>query len=690
MAAEPPRDDARRPTWTSTLIVVALPAANLFLFGPHIVHALNAAEFTHGFGAYAPLLAGLTATATLLAALVLRALPPGLGSRLLTLIFSLGLLSWIQGGWLLGNYGLLDGSPLSLSRPGLWEGALWVAVIMLAQILHGAMRRHWTFLAGVLIAVQLVGAMVSGTDRQAPTVGAPSDALDPSMLRFSRDRNIILLIHDTFTTDMFLATRQADAADFDDRFDGFTIYHDALGLYPTTEPSVATMFGLPAYHNRVPVQVYKDRVWRSGSLLDLAQRSGVDVDWIAPSPYFCRETKTTSCFGMPLRYASPESIRLGQALQLVDISLFRQVPQSLKPAVYRDGRWLAQTLLTDSDVPAAKPVSSVAVFDELIDGMTVDRTGTSLKIIHLAGGHPPLVLDGGCGIVDTGEVNALNTARQLDCSLGQTRRFLERLDELGVFDDALIVLMGDHGSSFGAPDVPGHPLRPAALSRARTLLAIKWPGQRGVPGFSAAPVSLLDIGPTVAAAAGISSTLPGIDIANLPEDTRRSRPFGLFTLRARANMIDGHLRRLERFTCDGASEDPAAWSLAEVVFPPRWRLPGTRIDLGSDAEADQISYHGWGPGQTDGSTDWQPALGRFASVYASLGNDSVRIVARLRGTGSVRVDLDDTLVATWTLSPTWTLHEVELSASDRPAISTLTLRRSASLDVDVVEFLPVD
>ena len=84
----------RRPGWTATLTVCALPAANLFLFGPHTVYAHNADEFRQGFSTFAPALLGLFGAAAVLATLVVRLLPKPLRARAVTLAFSLGLLTW--------------------------------------------------------------------------------------------------------------------------------------------------------------------------------------------------------------------------------------------------------------------------------------------------------------------------------------------------------------------------------------------------------------------------------------------------------------------------------------------------------------------------------------------------------------------------------------------------------------------
>lgn len=85
-------------------------------------------------------------------------------------------------------------------------------------------------------------------------------------------------------------------------------------------------------------------------------------------------------------------------------------------------------------------------------------------------------------------------------------RLLDALRERGDYDDALVVLTADHGEEF---------LDHGRLGHAKTLyaelvhvpLVVKYP--RGAPGVAAEPVALLDVHPTILAAAGVEAP-PGV------------------------------------------------------------------------------------------------------------------------------------------------------------------------------------
>jgi len=86
----------------------------------------------------------------------------------------------------------------------------------------------------------------------------------------------------------------------------------------------------------------------------------------------------------------------------------------------------------------------------------------------------------------------------LDRSLG---RFFERLDAIGIGEDAIVVLTADHGEELGIRDVVGHgnSLHDHGV---QVPLGFRWPG-RLAPGWREEPVPLADVLPTLLDLAGL-------------------------------------------------------------------------------------------------------------------------------------------------------------------------------------------
>lgn len=138
---------------------------------------------------------------------------------------------------------------------------------------------------------------------------------------------------------------------------------------------------------------------------------------------------------------------------------------------------------------------------------------------------------------------------------------LRRLREVGLYDDALVVVTADHGASLR----PGRPFRlPTAETFAEIAavpLIVKRPGRR--PGrVSAANVETIDILPTVAGEIGLPLPVP-IDGSNVFSPDRAARPRKALLLPGEEERLHGPgdlghalaeavARKLERF----AAGDP--------------------------------------------------------------------------------------------------------------------------------------
>ena len=99
----------------------------------------------------------------------------------------------------------------------------------------------------------------------------------------------------------------------------------------------------------------------------------------------------------------------------------------------------------------------------------------------------------------------------------QVGRVLDRLADNGLADDTLVILTSDHGEMLGRKGYWGKSTM--YDSAARVPLILSGPGI--APGVEAAPVSLIDIAPTICAALGVDADFPGADLA-APADPDRT------------------------------------------------------------------------------------------------------------------------------------------------------------------------
>ncbi|NOJ94996.1 sulfatase [Corallococcus sp. CA049B] len=163
---------------------------------------------------------------------------------------------------------------------------------------------------------------------------------------------------------------------------------------------------------------------------------------------------------------------------------------------------------------------------------------------------------------------------QADAQVGA---LLDALRASGRYDDALIVLMSDHGESFHAdrPDLAGatsvHGAR-LGDEENRILLAVKLPGGRGAgPAQVDALARLVDVGPTLLELSGLSS-LPESDGASLGPLLRgEGRPLTpLYAETGYTHVVP------EVF-------DPGHWPGAPRTFDAYRLRPDGVVEMGDDA-----------------------------------------------------------------------------------------------------------
>ena len=246
------------------LRAAAFPAllgpSQVLLFGPWTVHATNRGEFLAPFWSLAPRWMGLLALVACLLAAVGLLLPARGFRRYVAGLGAAGVLLWVQGNLLVGDYGLLDGGGLDLA-PYAWreplEAGLWVAVLALAVALAGPVGRAAPTASALLMAAQ---AAVLSLPPPAPARADPASGdaaantwrLPPlETYELSARRNLIHIVLDMFPSNMFAELRDGDRPAFDRAWSGFTFYPDHLGAFPTTKGSMPAMLTGVAYRNEV-------------------------------------------------------------------------------------------------------------------------------------------------------------------------------------------------------------------------------------------------------------------------------------------------------------------------------------------------------------------------------------------------------------------------------------------------------
>ena len=277
------------------------------------------------------------------------------------------------------------------------------------------------------------------------------------------------------------------------------------------------------YKNHIPIERHMSEAVGGETFLSAANDDGYDVDIVTPGGMLnamYEKSRSTNLYRVPIS-EDPSSLSEAtfESARLFDLALFRLAPHFFKRFVYNDQRWLVQALLPGSDYLALEFFRHIVFIRDLSKNMTTDRSQPVYKFLHLTLSHRPMVTDENCDYA--GQV--LETVRptvkwQAGCALEELVKLLEQMKVAGIYDDALIILMADHGAWVPPTGLSGsvsddgksvEVVYPQLVALSLPLLAIKRPGDTGPFRISNAMTWVTDMPATVSHALKLRAKFSG-------------------------------------------------------------------------------------------------------------------------------------------------------------------------------------
>jgi hypothetical protein len=651
----------------------ALLFAQILIFEPIDIWAHNADSMIFPGALHAAALVGVLAVALTVVMAAWRLLPDRARRSVAAASAAVGLLAWFYAQFLFVDELQLNGraSPHHFAtRLGALElGLLAMVVAGLAWLI---LRRPREALAGlaVLLAAQSALAAYQLTSTRPPE-GRGGPAQLGALWRASRTGAVYVFVLDTLQADVAREVLRADPT-LAAQFEGFRFFVNATGVGPTTYPSI------PAIHSGAPwdpttslVAQYESKVRKRSFLAQLAA-NGYETSYVNPVPV-CPDgtavcTMTESVIGRRLAAFVLETARL------LDLSLLRVMPCYWKGAIFQEGNLFLSPRV--GDLLAGTYAEQAVQLLDVIAARTVVADGPpTAKFIHVFSTHPPFVLREDC--TSDGRVVADGPRNAATCSLRRIALILARLKAGGAFDDALIVVMADHGGM--------RPLAPApTISSAFTLLAayatptlmVKLPGQTGRLEESEAPVSIVDVAPTVCEVSGKCSSDGGRSLASASAlaGSARRRVYHHYAWRAEYWSL-ARIPEVETYEITGPVRDQQSWR--RIGSAPGFAL-GETIDFRDSATRDARGI-GWAAREPWGTwTEGKRATMRVTLDPKPAGELTLKARARALVSDAQKVQLVDVMVNGRHLAR-WTFDRLE------PVVQTLRIPADVLAGLTTVE-----
>jgi len=311
----------------------------------------------------------------------------------------------------------------------------------------------------------------------------------------STSDNVVVFVIDRFDQAYFNELLAYDSDFFKD-YDGFTAYVDNVSLYARTYPAVTSMLtGKENDFTKTKDEYFKEAYTESTFLKDM-NAGGYSLNIYAPKWYVYDNAndmgniKNAIDAGDTARLDNP----MGLLGAMISYSVYNYCPDLLKYATgVSTNNFVGHT--SHSDEYEEYIIDDAVLFDKFEQEGVTTTSDKNFSFIHLRGCHSPFNID------ENG--NTKLTATSLEQTRGVFKFIGEYIAELkakGVYDNATIIITGDHASAVNDSKDVGN-------ARITSLL-VKEKGQSGTAfRISEAPVSQENLIPTIIKSSGVTPSV---------------------------------------------------------------------------------------------------------------------------------------------------------------------------------------
>lgn len=537
------KKDAVKRKFILSFVINFFFSFTLIVFGPYEIFISNRNEFSFVFKDFWYILAIMGIVYVVISVLILTLLPEKISDFLNTCVFTFTLCCYIQAMFFNKQMETLMGYGIRYSSGTIiLNAAEWLAIIFVVFFIKYKKKIIWhrmaIFLSAALTVMQataLISLLLTTDTLQDVKNGYVST---DRMFELSANKNVIVFILDFFdgrTMDNIYATYDPE---FTKPLKGFTYYPNATSIHSRTYPSITYMLtGEQCYFDKQP-DVYINEAFEKSGFLPTLYNNQIDVGLYTGGDYLGNTAKQNmiNYSGDRLQLHAP-----GIVFYSAKMILFRDLPYFAKERfAYDPSRLNRETVINDPDILNGYPQY---VFDDVLFYNNLcstrlsinDNNQGSFKFYHLLSCHTALYEAETYGIV----------------SFEIIYEFLNQMRNLGLYDDATIIITTDHGNSnvLGTADSLDMPHKTAV-----PIMFVK-PSGSGTEEMkiSYAPVSHTEFIPTILGGFGFEYSDYGERIYDIPEDSTRDRYY-YFT--AAYSDMDGEIELREyKVTGDARKEE---------------------------------------------------------------------------------------------------------------------------------------
>lgn len=513
--------------------------------------------------------------------------PRKLRYYLAPILIVLSAVLFIQQNFMAWNYGILDGHALDFKKNAglgyldliMWGVALG-ALLFMPKLIN---RQSANILLGVG-AMTVIGTAVNV--KSYGSIPTPYTIDERAKFDFSKDKNIIVFLFDAYQMDVFLELADTQP-ELVKPLEGFTAYVNNAAVFAKTYPTIPLFLTGKRYQKKEPLLDFFKIAYKD-SLVEKLQDEGWDIGLYPHLSYYPSLINSIDIHPRIMDNAIggvPNDAKITTYLKALNLSVFRAVPHGLKPAIFNDGEFVfSQEKALDIFIPAigetdtqqpfkfkSNQKHAAVGFKDLINQHGQLATDDpAFRFYHFMLPHSPFILDENLTSVKHQE-NFEAYKQYSIAGLKLMGEYLERLKEIGAYDNSTIMIVSDHGMGVGnflqyeSETQEYRELKKWGYRRAsaKSIFLVKPPEQRGALSRSVKPVSGIDVAPTISAAAGLKTEgFEGKNVDDISLDENRSRIFNFYTF---STWDSKYLEDFETYEITGDVLKQASWNKTGVV-----------------------------------------------------------------------------------------------------------------------------
>ena len=502
-----------------SFIVSFLLAFMTLIFGPAEIFFANVTEFDFLYGEFAGNMALIFIGILFVCTVLLSILPQKVYSMVISTLFTVSIVGYLQVMFLNKNLDLLGVKPDGYRVPpvqGIINLVIWLIVLSGVIVLAIKKSEIWKkvvlYLSLLLVGMQSVAmiSLVATAPKEAYERAKGSERLDgKNQYTVSADKNIIVFVLDYFSS-LYLQQMLEVYPDGADCLHDFTYYSNADCTYYGTFPSLAHMLTGCEVDTTVSIAEWCRNIWNDESTVGFYQE--LQANNYKTNVYTTDTNVLTSSNGCGIlrnRISNitnePREVQVDTGLllkTLTKMSCYRMAPDLLKPQFYTNVS--EYSLIVEDKGEGILQTNSDFYAKLQENGLKADDSSHYFIFQHLIGTH---------------EFNTdANGNYKEKTSVEETARgcmtimegYINELKRLGVYDDATIIITADHGGDW--------------KEDLQVVYFIKQPGEtHDKSPVTNAPISHCDLLPTVAQMAGLDYTKYGNSINDFSQDEQRER-----------------------------------------------------------------------------------------------------------------------------------------------------------------------